>query len=255
MRTAWGGTTAGRSPAVPVEMRFIDMFMAALGALVFMAMLLAFLLKYLPKENGHPTANGHVDGRFRILTRLAPAARQGESYELALAYRGGEPPVRWELLGENALPSGLTFDPRAGLLQGTPGAAQVARFVVRARDAAGASAEVPFELTIEAAKGGRRGVERWLAGAMLALLTLLWLGLVGTTIVLRQQLSQLQGAWDQGLPAVEFEVGRGVLERIDLPAGIHTYRSRLQGARAFAVGTFLAILALGGWFAWRLWRG
>ena len=43
MRSRWQ-RSRGDDPQAPVEMRFIDMFMAALGSLVFLALLLVFLL-------------------------------------------------------------------------------------------------------------------------------------------------------------------------------------------------------------------
>jgi hypothetical protein len=43
MRSRWQ-RSRGDDPQAPIEMRFIDMFMAALGSLVFLALLLVFLL-------------------------------------------------------------------------------------------------------------------------------------------------------------------------------------------------------------------
>lgn len=50
MRSPWGAAHQGDDHHSPVEMRFVDMFMTALGALVFIAMLLVFLL---PKWQGN----------------------------------------------------------------------------------------------------------------------------------------------------------------------------------------------------------
>ena len=54
MRSAWGSRLAAERAAVPLEMRFIDLFMAALGALIFMAMMLAFLLRFTPAHDARP---------------------------------------------------------------------------------------------------------------------------------------------------------------------------------------------------------
>ena len=49
MNRAWQSRSTMDHHTVPVEMRFIDLFMAALGALIFMAMLLSFLLRFFPQ--------------------------------------------------------------------------------------------------------------------------------------------------------------------------------------------------------------
>ena len=55
MRSRWQ-RSRGDDPQAPIEMRFIDMFMAALGSLVFLALLLVFLL---PKT----TQQGTIDNQ------------------------------------------------------------------------------------------------------------------------------------------------------------------------------------------------
>src|SRR6266853_728910 len=100
MPSGWGASHRTDRHAVPVEMRFIDMFMAALGALIFMAMLLAFLLRFVPQgATAQPSRDPRSSPKkeLSLLTRTLPSARVGEPYELAFAYRGGTGDIAWEI--------------------------------------------------------------------------------------------------------------------------------------------------------------
>ena len=55
--------TGGERQAPPVELRFVDMFMAAIGALVFMAMLLSYLMS---------VSAGREASQLRIYASLVP---------------------------------------------------------------------------------------------------------------------------------------------------------------------------------------
>ena len=62
MRSGWGRSNRGGEHP-PVEMRFIDMFMTALGSLVFIALLLVFLIPSTAEifVSGTVTAKGHLE--------------------------------------------------------------------------------------------------------------------------------------------------------------------------------------------------
>jgi len=135
MSSTWGHTRGAERYAVPVEMRFVDMFMAALGALIFMAMLLAFLLKFIPVQGEGTPSPLPAASTLRLLSPQLAPARVGEPYEYPFAYRGGTSAVRWEIVAgaRDAAPD-LRFDAQQGTLSGTPTAPRSIHFVLRVRD-------------------------------------------------------------------------------------------------------------------------
>ena len=199
MRSAWRAHAAGERQ-VPVEMRFIDMFMAALGSLVFMAMLLSFLLRYIPPGKPIPGQPAPPPpSALRIVTRALPPAYVGEPYEVAFAYRGGAGAVVWQVpAGLTELPTGLRFDAQRGLLTGTPGERAIARFVLQAADLHGGEDRRPLELVVQAARKSSKRPEV-ISAAVVAVLLLLanWISqkIIGG---FRQRLGALQEAWAQG---------------------------------------------------------
>jgi len=60
MRSRWQ-RSRGDDPQAPIEMRFIDMFMAALGSLVFLALLLVFLLPKTTQQGSNPELKRKLD--------------------------------------------------------------------------------------------------------------------------------------------------------------------------------------------------
>ena len=60
MRSRWQ-RSRGDDPQAPIEMRFIDMFMAALGSLVFLALLLVFLLPKTTQQGTNPELKKKLD--------------------------------------------------------------------------------------------------------------------------------------------------------------------------------------------------
>jgi hypothetical protein len=252
----------GRPPvhvdAVPVEMRFIDMFMAALGALIFMALLLAYLLKYMP----HDAQGGAADpGRppearaLVVATRRLPAAQAGEPYEVALAYRGGRGPVTWNAIPSGrALPEGLVLDVQNGIIRGQARVPVTSRFVLRAQDREH-TVDQALELIVEPSRKGRSSVEKWVTAILLVLMALFWLLLVGLNATLKRQVAQLEAALNNGERAVEWLTGAGVRETIALPEGITTYRERQEALRPMLLGVAVAVVLFASFFVWRLWRG
>lgn len=95
------------------------------GALLFILLLTMVIMALLPKAvdvAGHSSAQQADDAARRPLKittpETLPEAIAGRPYTVAMAAEGGNGPLRWSLDGE--LPQGLSFNPEAGLLAGTP---------------------------------------------------------------------------------------------------------------------------------------
>lgn len=257
MTKTWASSPSGDRYSVPVEMRFIDMFMAALGALIFMAMLLAYLVPKIPAISNSPLPDQPKRAlSLHIITKSLPPARLGERYELPLAYRGGTGLVTWELAaGKNGLPNGLKFDAQGGILVGTAGAMGTSRFVIRARDSSGATTDISYELVVDSARPDPRKPGRWLAYAMLVGLLLLTVTLRSAardefkTVALCREAAQL------GQAQYNKPTGQGKYEVVILPDGIPTLIQTGKGLKR-ASNTFLLLsLAMAGWIVWRVWLG
>lgn len=248
---------ATADPEPPVEMRFIDLFMAAIGALIFMAMLMSFLIRYVPKEPEAAAARLPPIGRLpplTIATASLPNARVGQPYEIAFAYRSGAGIVRWKVVaGGDELPVGLAFDADSGTLAGTPGRAGVARFVLQARDAMSDVAQRPFELRVDAASRGAKGVETWVAMAMLVMLTFVWFATVSGVSQTKRRLAVLVNAAERGQGQVIFSDAGSEAHVIRLPEGVADYQARLKAARRISAFIALLVIALAVWLVWSIW--
>lgn len=254
MNSRWIKHTTSERYSSPIEMRFIDLFMASLGALLFMAMLLAFLLKYLPKETGEHEETIPQSAKFQIVTKNLPSSQVGQQYEVALAYRGGTGIVRWEIVaGLKEIPKGMNFIREQGILKGKPTKKGITRFVVRAFDNSGAIEEQAYELTILPPKPGSKGVEFWLAGIMLFLLLIVWLSVYSNIQETLQLIKNMEDAHRKGETEYAVKTGHGIIEYISLPEGINTYWGRLNGMKKFRKYLGWIILFLSIWFIWRLW--
>lgn len=112
------------------------------GALLFILLLTMVIMALLPKAVDLPAgkSGGGDPGDPPALTITTPdslpEAIAGRPYTLALAATGARGPLHWSVAG--ALPDGLTLDPDAGVLRGTPtaGTPRPAELVVRVRDGA-----------------------------------------------------------------------------------------------------------------------
>jgi hypothetical protein len=82
-----------------------------------------------------------------IITSALPAAQAGSSYREALTATGGTTPLTWSQTG---LPSGLSIDPRSGVLAGTPTSAGSSRVTTTATDSYGNQTSRAYTLTIKA---------------------------------------------------------------------------------------------------------
>ena len=109
------------------------------GALLFILLLTMVIMALLPKAvdlpGPKPTTPGDETLPLAISTpEELPEAIAGRPYTLALAAVGGHGPFRWAVDGP--LPEGLTFDPDAGQIHGTPtkGTPEPSRLSLRVSD-------------------------------------------------------------------------------------------------------------------------
>ena len=256
MNSLWSRRATPDRHASPLDMRFIDLFMAALGALLFMAIVLVLLVEPHPVPPPIPGSGSTPPVKqenLKILTKILPAAETGKPYEMAIAYRGGSGPVAWDLAaGQHEIPGGMKFNRTTGILQGTPGKEGLARFVVRARDRDTSEVQA-YELNILRGKSEERGVEKWLAGILLFILVLVWFVTVFSINQAKAIIGAMEKAYQSGQSAYAMTIDNGITEHITLPQGITTYQERLLFAKKIGKYLGFIILALSAWFIWRLW--
>ena len=125
----------GEHDESPVELRFIDLFLMIIAALVFVTV--AILLRGLGS-----------DDRPHIVTRAFPAAIVGEPYEVPLAASGGAAPLRWRIDG--SLPDGFAFVD--GVIRGTPTTAGSRMFLATVTDQEGATETRRLTLAVRVAE-------------------------------------------------------------------------------------------------------
>ena len=126
-----------RSPGSPVELRFIDLFMLIVTALVFVAIVSIVVLS---QDERRPVP-------LAAATRSLPPALAGEPYDLYLAARGGEAPYAWSIAG-GSLPRGLAFDGNAGRIHGVAGSAASFPLTLELRDRTDAAVRVTLPLAV-----------------------------------------------------------------------------------------------------------
>ena len=138
-----GGRTV--QPTAPVELRFVDLFMIVVAALVFVILSLSI----------RSFGSNRDDSPLEIATSVLPPALSHSRYDLQLAGRGGRQPYGWRLL-DGELPRGIRFDELAGLLAGTPVTPGRNSFTLELRDAAGARVTRSLELKVYTSAPGRQ---------------------------------------------------------------------------------------------------
>ncbi len=84
---------------------------------------------------------------LELLTTALPDGVIGRDYFAQLRARGGVPPYRWSLVG-GALPEGLTFDGRLGVIAGVPTQDGLFQLQVQLRDTQGTTITTRFTLRI-----------------------------------------------------------------------------------------------------------
>lgn len=250
--------------AVPVELRFIDLFMATVGALAFIGMLFAWLITKLPQEaqttREQPRGPAPLLQPIELVTRTFPDARQGAPYEVALAYRGGTPPVRWQVVaGEKELERlGLSFDAVQGRVHGDPTRAGTARFIVRVVDSLQQSDESSYELNVAPPPADPEKIEKLVAWFLLAGLGL-WLvmtvrALVGIVMIIHT----LKRKHKKGHTKVTIQSPDGSVHVLPLPSSIKTYEKQMWTEIRKAAVIIMIMLAATSWiyagpllpFAW-----
>ncbi len=110
----------------PIEMRFVDLFMIIVAALMFITVMLSIISAFV--------GSARIDVAPQVATRTLPAAVLNQPYSLTLAGTGGANPYTWAITS-GALPNGVTLDPSTGTISGTPLRMQRTQFVVQLTDA------------------------------------------------------------------------------------------------------------------------
>ena len=88
-------------------------------------------------------------GRRLLLPNIPlPAAYTNRPYGVALAYRGGAAPVRWQIADERDHPDGLNYDNENGYIRGIPINEGTYHIVVTVSDSVGRIASRPYVLLI-----------------------------------------------------------------------------------------------------------
>jgi hypothetical protein len=240
----------------PVELRFVDMFMTALGSLLFLSLLLIFLVRWLPQEADQPTQTETRRAEpLRIATTILLPGRQGSPYVMALAYRGGTSPIVWSVPPErNTLPPGLTFDGAAGELRGTPRTPGAWRFVVTARDATGARDSRDYQIVIERPPAASRAsAGLWVAACLALVFALLAWHQNRVTRNYRGAVALAEEAHKQGEPDITFRTGQHGLSQFPLPEGIYQFQSSARSARRLTLGFAAAAAASTLYLSWAIW--
>lgn len=251
MRGNWRSGLDGGHHRTPVEMRFIDMFMSAVGSLLFLALLFAFVIaKSENKERQNPAPN-LPNQKLQILTRLIPSGREGEGYELALAYRGGSGRISWVLTGD--IPPGLSFDNDNGVLKGTPTKRGLFSFAITAKDEKGSSDPRPYSMDVAPAIIQAQRFNIWVAGILLAVIAFMtWAAFMGVRS-LRRLVAYGEELYRQGHATMAVNRGRFRKENVELPQGLDELRAEIHTTRRIGWALLCVCLAIVAYLVWILW--
>jgi hypothetical protein len=259
MRSSWKHVRSAPEHRSPVEMRFVDMFMTAVGSLIFLALLLSVLVAYIdksgtvvtPPEKGRPAL-----AKLRLLTRTLPAARVDEPYEMALAHRGGTEPLKWSVIaGRDGMPGGITFNEEAGALSGTPQETGSYPITVVVVDSRGGRANASYYLNVAPRAVSAQQVNLLIATTLL--LALFWFARKSRQRVKVYGIinKMATDAIDRGekvlnLPYSQTHHGQRELTE----EGLREIRSELaQSRRTFRLEV-LAVLIAAAYLAWAIWK-
>lgn len=255
MTARWRASCARRAPHAPVELRFVDMFMTALGSLIFLALLLVCLSDWLPRQaQTHNSENPTHPEPFRIATTVLLPGQAGDPYAMALAYRGGTGRVRWTLsTGKDNLPPGVEFDDEQGQVQGTPTKSGLFSFVVTARDETGETDSRGYKLFVERIYVNRSSVGAWVAIVLLALIIIVAFYHRLASASWGDIANNAQAAYDGGSTVYGYRFGGHGQTTYDLPAGIALLKANAsQCERRFRV-LAAAGVAVAAYAVWAIW--
>ncbi len=135
----FGKRRGGSGFEPPIELRFVDLFMIIVTALMFTTVILSIISAFVGGVN--------VDVVPRVLTKAIPRALANESYELTLAATGGSGSYNWEIV-EGQLPEDLQLRPTEGMIIGIPKRAQRTQFVVRVKDSQGKTDSANLDMEV-----------------------------------------------------------------------------------------------------------
>jgi hypothetical protein len=88
-----------------------------------------------------------VSGGLAITTTSLPGGTDGVAYTATLVATGGTAPYNWSIISSTGLPDGLTLDPAAGVISGTPTGTS-ASFTIQVTDSANATATQQLAISI-----------------------------------------------------------------------------------------------------------
>jgi hypothetical protein len=88
-------------------------------------------------------------GALEITTTSLPGGTTATAYNIGLGASGGIPPYTWSITS-GQLPSGLTLDPQAGVISGTPIVAGTSNFTLQLKDSASTTTTQALSITVNA---------------------------------------------------------------------------------------------------------
>jgi hypothetical protein len=170
MSSRWRRVESGEG-FIPVEMRFIDLFMTAIGALIFLALL------FLLFVNTHKSLGGPIPTKPPLVLSdiPLPGARVDERYQVALAYRGGVPPIRWVNVGQES--HGLQYYDN-GSVAGIPSEAGDYKFQASVEDGAGQKATYRYVVHVAGAASPLFPVDKLVQMTFLATISIMIIGII-----------------------------------------------------------------------------
>ncbi len=142
MLTRGFGRRRGSHFEPPLEMRFVDLFMIIVTALMFVTVMLSIISAFV--------GSARIDVAPRVATTALPAALLDRAYYVTLAGVGGANPYTWRIT-DGALPVGLALDPATGVISGTPLVLQRVQFTAQLTDAERRSDTRAMTLQVESA--------------------------------------------------------------------------------------------------------
>jgi Putative Ig domain len=259
MRSSWRSAHGAQEQRIPVEMRFVDMFMTALGSLIFLALLLSVLVAYIdksgpvvkPPEKGQP-----AQAKLRLLTASLPPGRVDEPYDLVLAHRGGVEPLTWSMIaGPSGLPGGIAFNEENGAFVGSPRATGSYPVTVVVVDSRGAKANASYYLNVAPRAVTAQQVNLLIASALL--LALLWFARksrqrVKVYGIINRMATE---AKNRGQTTLNLQFSATHQQQRELSEeGLRELRSEQAQARKTFRLEVLAVLAAVAYLCWAVWK-